>query len=166
MRLGLVLPSLKLDSGELWAVTQKRIDVYHEIATQQARHSFRSAQVAAYGGFAFLIAVAVFTALSKHGTAAIAASVVGVAGAGMSAYIGSTFMKAQASSSEQLSAYFLQPVQFARALSAERPYLMLAQKVQDFETLLTTAMSARVLHRPHGYSRTDPRCPQSHSRVP
>ena len=67
-----------------------------------------------------MIGVAIFAGLTKNGTGAIAASVIGVAGAGMSAYIGSTFMKAQASSSEQLGAYFLQPVEFARALGAER----------------------------------------------
>jgi hypothetical protein len=108
------------DFDSLWAITQKRIDVYHEIATRQSRNSFRSAQIAAYVGFLFLIAVAVFAGLTKTGTGAIAASVVGVAGAAMSAYIGSTFMKAQASSSEQLGAYFFQPVDFARALAAER----------------------------------------------
>ena len=138
VRLGLVstlqkeesqLAAAGTDFDSLWAITQKRIDVYHEIATQQARNSFRSAQIAAYVGFAFLIAVAAFAGLTKSGTGAIAAAVVGVAGAGMSAYIGSTFMKAQASSSEQLGAYFLQPVEFARALAAER----LLEKVEQGE---------------------------------
>jgi len=108
------------DFDSLWAITQKRIDVYHEIATRQSRNSFRSAQIAAYVGFLFLIAVAIFAGFSNSGTGAIAASVIGLAGAGMSAYIGSTFMKAQTSSSEQLGAYFFQPVEFARALAAER----------------------------------------------
>jgi hypothetical protein len=64
-----------------------RATCYHKIATQQGRHSFGSAQIAAYGGFAFLIAVAIFAGVTKNGTGAIATSVVGVVGAGMSAYM-------------------------------------------------------------------------------
>jgi len=63
--------------------------------------------------------VAGIAAFTKTGTAAIAASVIGVAGAGLSGYIGATFMKSQAASGEQLRAYFLQPVEFARILAAE-----------------------------------------------
>lgn len=117
------------DFDSLWAITQKRIDLYHEIATQQSRSSFRSGQIAAYSGFIVIIVVAGIAALTKSGTAAIAASVIGVAGAGLSAYVGSTFMKSQAASAEQLRAYFLQPVEFARMLGAER----LLEKVEPGE---------------------------------
>jgi hypothetical protein len=110
-------------------ITQKRIDLYHEIATQQSRSSFRSGQIAAYSGFIVIIVVAGIAALTKSGTAAIAASVIGVAGAGLSAYVGSTFMKSQAASAEQLRAYFRQPVEFARMLGAER----LLEKVEPGE---------------------------------
>jgi hypothetical protein len=64
--------------------------------------------------------VAGIAAFTKSGTGAIAASAIGVAGAGLSGYVGATFMKSQAASAEQLRAYFLQPVEFARVLAAER----------------------------------------------
>jgi hypothetical protein len=108
------------DFDALWVLTQKRIDFYHEIATQQARSSFRSGQFAAYAGFAIVVLIAIFAAFTNSGTGAIAASVIGVAGAGLSAYVGATFMRAQESSAAQLRAYFLQPVEFARVLAAER----------------------------------------------
>ena len=41
-------------------------------------------------------------------------------GGGLSAYISSTFMKAQAEASAQLREFFFQPVEFARVLAAER----------------------------------------------
>lgn len=106
--------------GSLWAATQKRISFYHEIATDQARRSFLSSQIAASAGFLVVVLVAIFAAFSRKGTGAIAAGVIGTAGAGLSAYVGATFAKAQASASAQLRAFFLQPVDFSRALGAER----------------------------------------------
>jgi hypothetical protein len=123
------IASAGTDFDSLWAITQKRIDLYHEIATQQSRSSFRSGQIAAYIGFLVIIVAATIAAFTKTGTAAIAASVIGVAGAGLSAYVGSTFMKSQSASAEQLRAYFLQPVEFARVLAAER----LLEKVEAGE---------------------------------
>jgi hypothetical protein len=67
-----------------------------------------------------IVAVAAIAAFTTSGTGVIAASVIGVAGAGLSAYIGSTFMRAQSDASAQLREYFLQPVEFSRMLSAER----------------------------------------------
>jgi hypothetical protein len=108
------------DFDTLWKITQRRIRYYHEIATGQARSSFRNGQIAAYTGFAVVIGVAAIAGFTSNGTGAIAASVIGVAGAGLSAYIGSTFMRAQAAASESLREYFLQPVEFSRVLAAER----------------------------------------------
>lgn len=108
------------DFDALWAATQRRIDFYHDIATDQSKKSFRSGQMAAYTGFAVLLIVAGAAVLASNTAAAIAAGTIGVAGAGLSAYIGSTFMKSQMSASEQLRSTFLQPVEFARVLSAER----------------------------------------------
>lgn len=110
----------QLDLPGLWAATQKRIDVYHGIATSQAQRSFRVAQIAAIAGFGAVLLLGVLATFATNGTAAIAAAVVGVAGAAMSGYIGATFMKAQAESSKQLRQFFLQPVEFSRMLGAER----------------------------------------------
>lgn len=104
----------------LWLVTQKRINVYHNIATNQAESSFRVGRIVSLVGFLAVVALGVLAAFATNGTAAIAASVVGVAAAGMSGYIGATFMKAQAEASTQLRQFFLQPVETARLLALER----------------------------------------------
>ncbi|GAB5080379.1 hypothetical protein [Arthrobacter sp. AD-310] len=109
----------KLDLPSLWAANQTRINYYHDIATTQAEQSFRVGMWAAIGGFVAVVILGV-VASWQEGTAAIAASIVGVAGAAMSAYVGATFMKTQAQASNQLSKFFLQPVEFARLLGAER----------------------------------------------
>lgn len=110
----------KTDLASLWAITQKRIDLYHGIATAQAQKSFRVGQIAAIAGFMAVLGLGAIAAFAQSGTAAVAASVVGVAGAAMSAYIGATFMKAQAAASAQLRQFFLQPVEFSRMLGVER----------------------------------------------
>jgi hypothetical protein len=105
---------------ELWMANNERIDFYHDIATTQSQASFRAAQVTALVGFLLIIALGLFAIFFGDGTAAIAASIIGLAAAGMSGYIGATFMKSQAEASAQLRLFFAQPVELARLLSAER----------------------------------------------
>lgn len=106
--------------ADLWKVNQEQLRYYHDIATKQSQRSFRNGQVAAYAGFATLIAVAFVAATAQNGTAAIAASVIGVAGAGLSGFIGATFMRSQSEASKQLQQFFSQPVEVSRMLGAER----------------------------------------------
>lgn len=110
----------KTDFGSLWAATHKRIDLYHDIATSQSRRSFFSSQVAIFVGFGLLIFFGLVATQAKDPAAAISAASVGVVGGGLSAYIASTFLKIQSESSAQLRQFFLQPVEFARLLGAER----------------------------------------------
>lgn len=110
----------KTDFGTLWAVTQKRIDYYHEIATTQARRSFISSQLATVVGFILIVVFGVIAAQAPSTAGAISAGAVGVVGGGLSAYIGATFMKSQSEASVQLREFFLQPVAFSRLLEAER----------------------------------------------
>jgi hypothetical protein len=110
----------RTDFGALWAITQKRIDYYHEIATAQARTSIRSGQVAAYAGLLVILVAAVTAGLARNATGAIAAGVIGIGGAALSAYVGAIVMKAQVATSAQLREYFMQPVEFSRVLAAER----------------------------------------------
>lgn len=117
----------ELETARMWASTQRRIDYYHEIALRQARQSYLSGQISAYIGFSVVVAAAGLAAFSTSGTAAVAASVVGVAGAGLSGYIGATFMKSQAEASAQMREFFLQPVETSRMLNAER----LVQTIND-----------------------------------
>lgn len=44
-----------LDLKDLWVLNQRRLDLYHRIATNQSRNSFRNAQLAAAIGFLVLI---------------------------------------------------------------------------------------------------------------
>jgi hypothetical protein len=108
------------DFGTLWAVTQKRINYYHEIATSQSRRSFVSTQIATLVGFALIIGFGLLAAQASTAIGAISTAAVGIVGAGLSAYIGSTFMKAQSEATAQLRQFFLQPVEFSRLLGAER----------------------------------------------
>jgi len=104
----------------LWALNQERIDAYHTIATSQSRISFVSSQVVTALGFILIIAVGIIAAQARTTIGAISAGSVGVIGGGLSAYISSTFMRAQGEASAQLQQFFLQPVEFARVLAAER----------------------------------------------
>lgn len=104
----------------LWAVTQKRIDHYHHIATTQAQRSFISARIATIGGFVLVIVLGVIAANADSAVSAICTGAVGIVGGALSAYIGATFMKTQSEASAQLGQFFLQPVEFSRMLSAER----------------------------------------------
>lgn len=109
-----------LDLASLWAITQQRIEYYHQIATSQSESSFRSGTIASFAGFVLLLIVGVVGAFSTSLTASIAVGAVGAAGAAMAAFLGSTFMKTQAASTEQLRQFFIQPVEFSRVLAAER----------------------------------------------
>jgi hypothetical protein len=109
-----------IDFPTIWAANQKRLDYYHLIATSQSRNSFRNGQLASVLGFGMVIVLGIIAARTENTTGAIAAGSVGIAGAAFSAYIGATFMKAQSEASAQLREYFLQPVEAARLLSAER----------------------------------------------
>ncbi len=110
----------------LWALTQQRIDHYHRLATGQSSTSFRTGQIIMIVGFVAVIALGALAAFAASGTAAIAASVVAVAGAALSGFVGATFMKSQSEASVQLREFFLQPVEFARLLGAERLVQLLA----------------------------------------
>ncbi|VFA81080.1 Uncharacterised protein [Gordonia paraffinivorans] len=104
----------------LWEVTQKRLDYYHQIATSQARTSFRNAQAAMVIGFVLL---AVFAALAAAADTTAAAAVTGALGAvaaALAGFISRTFVRSQESSAGHLRSYFDQPLEFSRYLAAER----------------------------------------------
>jgi hypothetical protein len=105
---------------QLWAVTQKRLDFYHGIATVQARVSFRYAQAARVAGFLTVILATIFAATAATTTASVVIAVLGGVGAALSAYIGNTFVRTQESAAGHLKSYFLQPLEFSKYLAAER----------------------------------------------
>ncbi|HVF03563.1 MAG TPA: hypothetical protein VNA20_01865 [Frankiaceae bacterium] len=108
------------DFTSLWAATQKRLDYYHQIATGQAENSFRVGQVAAGSGLLVILGCAIAAAFAKSAAATVAASLLGVAGGGLAGYIGATFMRMHENASDQLRAYFLQPLEFSKILAGER----------------------------------------------
>ena len=116
------------DFGTLWTATQKRLDYYHKIATTQSERSFLNGQIAACAGFSIVIGAAIAAAFSRSAAAAIASAVTGIAGGGLGAYVGATFMKSQDAATAQLRAYFDQPLEFSRILAAERLIFALDEK--------------------------------------
>ncbi|MFE4578238.1 TRADD-N-associated membrane domain-containing protein [Streptomyces chartreusis] len=106
--------------ARLWALTQSQLELYHKIATQQARLSFWSAQVAMTLGFA-LLGVFVAVALQASTTAgAIVAGGLGAVSAALAGFVGKTFVRSQETAAGHLKAYFDQPLEFSRYLAAER----------------------------------------------
>jgi hypothetical protein len=111
----------ELRLGALWRLTERRLNVYHEIATGQARDSFRSAQRAIIAGFIVIIATALISVfLSENATVTIVVGALGAVGACLSAYIGRTFLRLQESAAAHLHSYFEQPQEQFRYLAAER----------------------------------------------
>ncbi|MGI5238259.1 hypothetical protein [Dactylosporangium sp. CA-139066] len=103
---------------QLYRSTQTRIERYHQIATDQARVSFRNAQMATAAGFAVLCIATVAAVFTHSTTGAIAAGSLGITGSVLAAYIGRTFVSAQESTSARLQAYFAEPFELSRILSA------------------------------------------------
>lgn len=104
----------------LWDITQKRLELYHTIATRQARRSFLTAQLAIVAGFLLLITFAAL-ATQVHTTAsAITTAALGAVSAALAGYISRTFIRSQESAATHLRAYFDQPLEFSKYLAAER----------------------------------------------
>ena len=125
-----------LDLTILWALTQRRLDYYHALATFQAERSFHQAQRTVVVGFAVLVVAVVVVALAGSVVVTIVAAAVGVIGAGLAVLLGRSFLRAQENTTERLHLYFEQPFAFARQLSAERLLILLesedrAEAVRD-----------------------------------
>lgn len=138
------------DFVTLWSATQKRLDLYHKIATTQSERSFLYGQVAAGIGFIVIIAAALVAGFSKTTAASIAAAVSGVAGGGLAAYIGKTFMKSQEAATAQLQAYFNQPLEFSRYLEAERLLSLIDenQRAASVNSIITSITNSPIAVQP------------------
>ncbi|MEU3491559.1 TRADD-N-associated membrane domain-containing protein [Streptomyces massasporeus] len=106
--------------ARLWSLTHRRLDLYHEIATNQARRSFVSAQIAMGIGFALLVLFVVLALNVSNTTSAIVTGGLGAVSAALAGFIGKTFVKSQQTAADHLKAYFDQPLEFSRYLAAER----------------------------------------------
>jgi hypothetical protein len=115
-----VTPLDELGLSALWEVTHSRLDLYHRIATGQARRSFLAAQVATFVGFVILVILAVLAVRARTTASAIATGGLGAVSAALAGYIGRTFVRSQETAAAHLRAYFDQPLEFSRYLAAER----------------------------------------------
>ncbi|NEC89809.1 hypothetical protein [Streptomyces sp. SID12501] len=106
--------------ARLWELTHSRLDLYHEIATQQARQSFRNAQAAMVTGFVLLAAFVVVALNASTTAGAVVAGGLGAVSAALAGFVSRTFVKSQETAAGHLKAYFDQPLEFARYLAAER----------------------------------------------
>jgi hypothetical protein len=106
--------------AQLWSLTHRRLDLYHEIATNQARRSFVSAQISMGVGFALLVLFVVLALNVTSATGAIVTGGLGAVSAALAGFISKTFVKSQQSAADHLKAYFDQPLEFSRYLAAER----------------------------------------------
>ncbi|MFI5555487.1 hypothetical protein [Streptomyces sp. NPDC051738] len=106
--------------SRLWSLTHRRLDLYHEIATNQARRSFVSAQISMGVGFALLVLFVVLALNVSSTTGAIVIGGLGAVSAALAGFISKTFVKSQQSAADHLKAYFDQPLEFSRYLAAER----------------------------------------------
>lgn len=110
----------RLALAALWEVTHSQLDLYHQIATDQARRSFFTAQVATGIGFILLVVFAVLATRTHTTAGAITTGTLGAVSAALAGYIGRTFVRSQESAADHLRAYFDQPLEFSKYLAAER----------------------------------------------
>ncbi|WP_369213902.1 hypothetical protein [Streptomyces flavofungini] len=135
----------RLTLSELWTVTHRRLDLYHEIALGQAARSFRNAQVAMVLGFVLLVAFVIVALQASTTAGSVVAGSLGAVAAGLAGYVSRTFVRSQEAAAGHLRAYFDQPLEFSRYLAAER--LVADSKLSDEQraevvTALAQAMIA------------------------
>ncbi|MFG2351859.1 TRADD-N-associated membrane domain-containing protein [Streptomyces phaeochromogenes] len=106
--------------AQLWSLTHRRLDLYHEIATNQARRSFTSAQVSMGIGFGLLVLFVALALNVSDTTGAIVTGGLGAVSAALAGFISKTFVTSQQTAAGHLKAYFDQPLEFSRYLAAER----------------------------------------------
>lgn len=130
----------RLTLPALWEVTHSRLDLYHQIATGQARRSFISAQVAVGAGFLLLITFAVLATQTHTTAGAITTAALGAVSAALAGYISRTFVRSQESAAAHLRAYFDQPLEFSKYLAAERLLASNAELDGDNRAAILTAL--------------------------
>ncbi|MFJ6487065.1 hypothetical protein [Streptomyces californicus] len=105
---------------ELWEATHARLDLYHQIATGQAKTSFRNAQIAMGAGFLLLVVFAGIALWASTTAVAIVAGGLGAVSAALAGYVAKTFIRSQEAAATHLRSYFDQPLELSRYLAAER----------------------------------------------
>jgi len=147
----------QLSLPELWEVTHKRLDYYHQIATGQARPSFRNAQIATAIGFTLLVVFAVLALNAPTTTASIVTGTLGAASVASAGYISRTFVRTQEAAARYLRTYFDQPLEFSRYLAAERLLTSTSQLTpEQWAEIIAELLRAVIVPAPApGGRRTD-----------
>jgi hypothetical protein len=131
----------RLALSALWDVTHSRLDLYHQIATAQARRSFITAQTSIAVGFLLLITFAVLSVRSHSAVGAATTAALGAVSAALAGYISRTFIRSQEASAIDLRAYFDQPLEFSRFLAAERLLANQEDLSSDQKAMILTALT-------------------------
>jgi hypothetical protein len=133
--------------ARLWSLTHRQLDLYHKIATRQARMSFWSAQLAMFIGFG-LLGVFVKVAYNTSTTAgAIVAGGLGTVSAALAGFISKTFVRSQETAAGHLKAYFDQPLEMSRFLAAER-LVADSGMTQEQRAAITAELARAIVARP------------------
>jgi hypothetical protein len=161
------------DLQSLIVLNRTQMQIYHKLATDQAKYAARNSRRAMIVGFLLLIVGGV---VALRATDATSKAVVGaLAGIGslLSGYIGRTFLRAEDRAMDQLNYYFQQPLVTSYMLAAERLTLKLTETKRD--NVLTTVVN-QVLAAAHAseqvnsssskrVARSSPRARTSSARV-
>ncbi|MFJ4785832.1 hypothetical protein [Streptomyces sp. NPDC088794] len=135
----------RLRLAVLWEVTHRRLDLYHEIAQDQATQSFRNAQIAMGLGFTLLVGFVAIALNASTTAGSVVAGGLGAVSAALTGYISRTFIRSQEAAAGHLRAYFDQPLEFSRYLAVERLLTdarLTDQQRADALSLLVQAMIA------------------------
>jgi hypothetical protein len=134
--------------AHLWAVTHRRLDLYHNIALEQSKKSFRNAQGAMVTGFILLAGCVIVAVTSSTTAGAVAAGSLGAVAAGLAGYVARTFVRSQEVAATHLRTYFDQPVEFSRYLAAERLVAEATLSAHQREKLVAVLVRAMVAGPP------------------
>jgi hypothetical protein len=124
------------DLQNLLLVNRTQLNVYQEIATNDAKAASRNSRFAITIGFLILLAGAAVAIRTPDSTSKIVVGALASLGSVLSGYIGQTFLKAQAQAMRQLNYYFRQPLVASYLLSAERIALKLGDVDSTKKALL------------------------------
>jgi len=138
------LAATRLTLAELWAVTHSRLDLYHAIATGQARRSFRNAQAAMIIGFVLLIMFVVIGLRASTTAGSVVAGGLGAVAAALAGFVSRTFVNSQEAAATHLRGYFDQPLEFSRYLAAERLIADAGLTLEQRAEVLTALVQAMV----------------------
>jgi hypothetical protein len=109
------------------STNQRLMLEYHKLTRSQAEASHRNSQVAMAAGLVILLAGGVTAIRADEASAQIVAATLTAVGSMLSAYLGSTFIRAHQEDVRQINHFFGQPLVQAYILEAER----ITTKVSD-----------------------------------